>query len=91
MHPMHAYYRYTTARAEEEYHENLSGYVLCSLGHGDESLAYDPRRGMVYIHSPYVVSPVGPPGIEPGLYAPEAHVLPVYYGPTGDITRLCAL
>src|SRR5262245_2713854 len=25
---------------------------------------------------------VGPPGIEPGLYAPEAHVLPVYYGPT---------
>ena len=24
---------------------------------------------------------VGPPGIEPGLYAPEAHVLPVYYGP----------
>ena len=26
---------------------------------------------------------VGPPGIEPGLYAPEAHVLPVYYGPNG--------
>ncbi len=25
---------------------------------------------------------VGPPGIEPGLYAPEAYVLPVYYGPT---------
>gem|GEM_PF-4316612 len=24
---------------------------------------------------------IGPPGIEPGLYAPEAHVLPVYYGP----------
>ncbi len=25
---------------------------------------------------------VGAPGIEPGLYAPEAHVLPVYYAPT---------
>lgn len=24
---------------------------------------------------------VGPPGIEPGLYEPESHVLPVYYGP----------
>ena len=24
---------------------------------------------------------VGLPGIEPGLYAPEAHVLPVYYSP----------
>lgn len=24
---------------------------------------------------------VGPPGIEPGLYAPHAYVLPVYYGP----------
>ena len=32
-------------------------------------------------------SPVGPPGIEPGLYAPEAHVLPVYYGPTQDSNR----
>ena len=27
---------------------------------------------------------VGPPGIEPGLYAPEAHVLPVYYGPKNN-------
>ena len=26
-------------------------------------------------------SVVGPPGIEPGLYEPESHVLPVYYGP----------
>ena len=26
---------------------------------------------------------VGLPGIEPGLYAPEAHVLPVYYSPSG--------
>ncbi len=25
---------------------------------------------------------VGLPGIEPGLYAPEAHVLPVYYSPS---------
>ena len=33
-----------------------------------------------------VVSSVGPPGIEPGLYEPESHVLPVYYGPTKDIT-----
>ena len=24
---------------------------------------------------------VGPPGIEPGLHAPHACVLPVYYGP----------
>ena len=23
----------------------------------------------------------GPPGIEPGPYEPESHVLPVYYGP----------
>lgn len=30
---------------------------------------------------------VGPPGIEPGLYAPEAHVLPVYYGPAKTIMR----
>ena len=30
---------------------------------------------------------VGPPGIEPGLYAPEAYVLPVYYGPTKNITH----
>ena len=30
---------------------------------------------------------VGPPGIEPGLYAPEAHVLPVYYGP--KLMRRC--
>ncbi len=30
---------------------------------------------------PVVLFFVGPPGIEPGLYAPEAHVLPVYYGP----------
>jgi hypothetical protein len=27
---------------------------------------------------------VGLPGIEPGLYAPEAHVLPVYYSPNGN-------
>ena len=27
---------------------------------------------------------VGVPGIEPGLYAPEAHVLPVYYTPKTD-------
>jgi hypothetical protein len=33
-----------------------------------------------------LMSSVGPPGIEPGLYAPEAHVLPVYYGPTKDTT-----
>ena len=31
---------------------------------------------------------VGPPGIEPGLYAPEAHVLPVYYGPISGCFRL---
>ncbi len=24
---------------------------------------------------------IGPPGIEPGLHAPHACVLPVYYGP----------
>ena len=27
------------------------------------------------------MSPVGLLGIEPSLYAPEAHVLPVYYSP----------
>ncbi len=27
---------------------------------------------------------VGLPGIEPGLYAPEAHVLPVYYSPLSN-------
>ena len=34
-----------------------------------------------------VMSAVGPPGIEPGLYEPESYVLPVYYGPVRDITR----
>lgn len=29
-----------------------------------------------------LMSYVGPPGIEPGLYEPESYVLPVYYGPT---------
>src|SRR3989338_7010203 len=29
----------------------------------------------------------GVPGIEPGLHAPEACVLPVYYTPTKDTTR----
>ena len=33
-----------------------------------------------------LTSLVGPPGIEPGPYEPESHVLPVYYGPTKDIT-----
>lgn len=28
---------------------------------------------------------VGLPGIEPGLYAPEAHVLPVYYSPLTQV------
>lgn len=32
-----------------------------------------------------MLSFVGPPGIEPGLYEPESHVLPVYYGPAKDI------
>lgn len=27
---------------------------------------------------------VGPPGIEPGLHAPHACVLPVYYGPMSE-------
>ena len=35
-----------------------------------------------------VMSSVGPPGIEPGLYEPESYVLPVYYGPARDITRV---
>ncbi len=30
---------------------------------------------------------VGLPGIEPGLYAPEAHVLPVYYSPSFIISK----
>ena len=34
-----------------------------------------------------VMSFVGVPGIEPGLHAPEACVLPVYYTPTKDITQ----
>jgi len=33
-----------------------------------------------------VMSLVGPPGIEPGLHEPESYVLPVYYGPTKNIT-----
>src|SRR3989338_10382837 len=32
-------------------------------------------------HEGWLYVLVGPPGIEPGLYAPHAHVLPVYYGP----------
>src|SRR3989338_5559190 len=32
-------------------------------------------------------SSFGPPGIEPGLHAPEACVLPVYYGPKEDSIR----
>ena len=31
-------------------------------------------------HAPHLFL-VGPPGIEPGLNAPHALVLPVYYGP----------
>ena len=32
---------------------------------------------------------VGPPGIEPGPYEPESHVLPVYYGPNeGKVTDI---
>ncbi len=40
-------------------------------------------ENIVYYHIEYVKNPVGLPGIEPGLYAPEAYVLPVYYSPTG--------
>ncbi len=35
-----------------------------------------------------VMSYVGPPGIEPGLYEPESYVLPVYYGPTKAFIRV---
>ena len=35
--------------------------------------------------------PVGPPGIEPGLYEPESHVLPVYYGPIFDYLPLAVM
>jgi len=31
---------------------------------------------------------VGPPGIEPGLNAPHALVLPVYYGPNARVEAL---
>src|SRR3990167_1342476 len=34
-------------------------------------------------------SSFGPPGIEPGLHEPESCVLPVYYGPKEDFTRVC--
>ena len=34
--------------------------------------------------------PVGLPGIEPGLQAPHACVLPVYYSPTGNFIPMLA-
>ncbi|TSC70704.1 MAG: hypothetical protein G01um101449_291 [Parcubacteria group bacterium Gr01-1014_49] len=34
---------------------------------------------------------VGPPGIEPGLHAPEACVLPAYSGPTQNTSYLLAV
>ncbi len=44
-----------------------------------------PRNGifccLIYLPENRKIGVVGPPGIEPGLYAPEAHVLPVYDGP----------
>ena len=39
-----------------------------------------------YTTARVVLFVVGPPGIEPGLHAPEACVLPVYYGPAPNIT-----
>src|SRR3989344_790010 len=34
---------------------------------------------------------VGPPGIEPGPYEPESHVLPAYSGPVRDTSRVPTL
>ena len=38
---------------------------------------------LLVLHTSIRVIPfVGPPGIEPGPYEPESHVLPAYSGPT---------
>ncbi len=42
-----------------------------------------PSTG-VFLFSPHLFS-VGLPGIEPGLRAPHARVLPIYYSPSCDI------
>ncbi len=37
---------------------------------------------LAYLLENWKLEVVGPPGIEPGLNAPHALVLPVYYGPS---------
>lgn len=66
IHPMDIYYRYTTARDEKE--DSTQGANSSQEWNLDKARLY---RNVL----------VGAPGIEPGLYAPEAHVLPVYYAP----------
>ena len=41
-----------------------------------------------YTRGVWVMPPVGPPGIEPGPYEPESHVLPAYSGPAQDTSRV---
>ena len=41
-----------------------------------------PFNSLFYIKT--LIQPVGLPGIEPGLHAPHACVLPVYYSPYGS-------
>ena len=47
------------------------------------------QREMKITHTRWVVFIlVGPPGIEPGLNAPHALVLPVYYGPVYSLWQM---
>ena len=50
------------------------GFFVDCLGISSTRLCYPSIGLMAFL--------VGPPGIEPGLNAPHALVLPVYYGPS---------
>src|SRR3990167_2383283 len=62
--------------------------VFCRAAEDRTRAACPPAMRTTTIRQPALLkSSFGPPGIEPGLHAPEACVLPVYYGPKEDSIR----